>query len=289
MKLPDPPLILADMANHGRANSNYVNYLLIEIMFIVVIIGVIIVVAMIVRTSISNFKIHQMARAIVPLLKAGEGDTKDKPVTMFHGHRLSDRHVKMLLRYSLSIIGICIIMFFFHYILEKAYACTLSNSFDCFGDGQQLDCENSTELKDVKSIVCYQWSCNVTRALSEVVSVLSISVGYINFVTWILRKAVNLKCMAHKRKRIRYSVVLLLQFVIILVFWTLIFLKPCLRMITRDGPYRTSAHVSDIAEILIYSFVSCIGAEVPWQQFDTVSYNRDSPPETDMPTLTHLA
>ena len=277
LRLPDPPLIYAAMAN-------YLYYLLLETMFSIAIIGVIMVVAMIIRCkSISNFKIHQTARAIIPLLKAGEGDTRDKPVTMFHGHPVSDHRVKKLLHYSLSIIGICIIMFVFHYILEKVYGCTLDNGFDCFGDiWQQLDCENSTELKDVTPIVCYRFSYDITHALSEVISVLSISVGFINFITWILRKAVNLKCMAHKRKAIRYLVVTLLHSGIMLVVYTMILLKMCLMLITRDL-YKISAHVSDMAEVLIYSFVLYIGLEVPWQQFDTVSYNRCSPingPET---------
>ena len=256
--------------------ANYRVYYVLEIMFAVALIGAI-AVAMIVSRFISNSKIHQIARAITPLLKAGEGDTKDKPVTMFHGRPLSDRHVKMLSFYSLSIIGISIIMFVFHYILEKVYACTLENGFECFGDEQRLDCEDSTELENVTSIVCYRFSCDVTRALSEVISVLGISIGYINFLIWILRKAVNLKCMAHKSKMIRYSVVALLQIVIMLVVYTMLLLKLVLLVNVTSGAYTSSTHVDDMAEFSLYFIILSIGLAVPWWQFDTVSYNRDSP------------
>ena len=182
-------------------------------------------------------------------------------VTAFCGQPLAGQDVAMLSDWFLVVIAYCMWKFFRHFVFERVYTCSSENGFDCFGDEQQLDCEDLAELENVKSIVCYRFLFDITHALSEALYVLTVSVGYISSVTWILIKAVNLKCMA---QWIKHSVVTLLHIVIILA--------TCGIVILRNLKSVTTVHADDMAELWIhFCVIYYTNAAIPWQKFDTVS------------------
>lgn len=116
---------------------------------------------------------HKVVRKLFSTFTTGENDTKERPETLHHDHNIvSDKYINTLFLYSIIIIELIVPVFVSNYVYQKTPACSPDYNIHCFDTqqvyGDEVDCDNLTQLENVTSIVCYQLSLNMSHAVSHV-------------------------------------------------------------------------------------------------------------------------
>ena len=169
-----------------------------------------------------------------------------------------------LLLFSFVVLALSIEVFISSYLFIKSYGCSTEPYVHCFEakahflviGTEELDCTDSMALENVTSIICYDLTLNIRRAVVEGGALMVSSAAYFYIVTSLLLTLNNLK-----KSCIWKGIILAIQISIMLLGLCLVYARVIALAVDEDTIYE------DFIYLIVYTYVVIIGGIVPWWKF----------------------
>ena len=202
--------------------------------------------------------IHLFVRYYLPVFESESIESDGRTILLNHVPTI---FMEQLLLFSFVVLALSTQAFVSNYLFIKSYGCTTERYVHCFKgkvhfltvEDEQLDCTNGTAIKDITSIICYDLTLNVTRAISEAGATIAGAAVYFAVITWVLLKLLNKLCCR--------CCLVFTQVSITTIASVVVLARKVALILDEDTVYE------DFVSIIVNMYVVLLGGMIPWWKF----------------------